>query len=91
MVDFKHIADYFLTYQYIPTNTSQPSVKESLEQKPQPGTERVQGVRINCKGDIEMLKRPHYETVEVPITDPMFINHVIMSSLTSPRGSAFPS
>jgi hypothetical protein len=69
MVDFKHLADYFLAYEY------QPPQYHPGAKKPQPGTERVKGVRINCKGDIKMLKRPHYEAVEVPITDPIFTMH----------------
>ena len=55
MVDFRHIADYILSYCYVP-----------------PKVERVKGVRINCRGDVDMLGRPHFEEIELSIRDSKF-------------------
>ncbi|KAK8157676.1 hypothetical protein BKA80DRAFT_194732, partial [Phyllosticta citrichinensis] len=30
-------------------------------------------VRINCLGDVEVCKRPKFERVEVPFSDPVFV------------------
>jgi hypothetical protein len=62
MVDFRHTTDYFLSYAYTPL-------------KAQASVESVTGVRINCVGDVEMLKRPHFEQIELPATHPIFADH----------------
>jgi hypothetical protein len=62
MVDFRHAADYLLSYCYVPPPA-------------QTNVERVKGVRINCVGDIKMLNRPPFEEIELPITDSIFTEH----------------
>ncbi|KAF2790433.1 hypothetical protein K505DRAFT_251203 [Melanomma pulvis-pyrius CBS 109.77] len=62
MVDFRHVTDYFLSYAYTPS-------------KFQASVVRVKGVRINCLGDVKMLKRPHFEEIELPTTDSIFTQH----------------
>jgi len=52
MVDYRHVADYFLSY-----------------------ARHIKGVRINCLGDELMLKRPHFEAIEVPATHEIFASH----------------
>lgn len=59
LVDFRHVADYFLSYGYIPPKAQA----------------KVKGVRINCVGDVKMFKRPPFEQVEVPTTDVIFTMH----------------
>jgi hypothetical protein len=62
MVEFRHIADYFLSYAYTPPTT-------------QVGGTTIKGVRINCLGDVEMLKRPRFEEIELPATHSIFTKH----------------
>jgi hypothetical protein len=62
MVDSRHVADYFLPYNYTPPTT-------------QAGVERVKCVRINCLGDMEILKRPAFEEIELPTTHAIFNKH----------------
>jgi hypothetical protein len=62
LIDFRHVADYFLSYAHEPLNA-------------QAIVERVKGVRINCLGDVKMLKRPHFEEIELPTTDVIFTKH----------------
>jgi hypothetical protein len=62
MVDFRHAADYFLSYGYVPLPA-------------QASAERVKGVRINCRGDIKMLGRPPFEAIELLSTGPIFTQH----------------
>lgn len=62
MIDFRHVTDYFLSYGYI-------------HPKAETNVERVKGVRINCLGDTKMLKKPHFEAIELPTTDPVFTKH----------------
>jgi hypothetical protein len=62
MVDFRHATDYFLSYGYIPP-------------KAQASVESVKGVRINCLGDVKMLKRLQFEEIELPTTDAIFAKH----------------
>ncbi|KAL7625809.1 hypothetical protein AAE478_005032 [Parahypoxylon ruwenzoriense] len=66
MNDFRHIADYFLSYG-----------NEDLTPRTQQSTTapKVKGVRINCLGDQKILNRPHFEAVEIPSTDPIFSKH----------------
>ncbi|ORY11258.1 hypothetical protein BCR34DRAFT_514169 [Clohesyomyces aquaticus] len=60
MNDFRHIADYFLSYGY----ETLPSTGNS--------DKKVKGVKINCLGDEKICKRPHFEAVEIPLSDPIF-------------------
>jgi hypothetical protein len=62
MVDFRHVIDYFLSYAYTPP-------------KAQASVECVKGVRINCLGDMKMLKRLQFEEIELPLTDAIFTKH----------------
>jgi hypothetical protein len=62
MIDFRHVTDYFLSYAHEPLNS-------------QAIVERVKGVRINCLGDVKMLKRPRFEEIELPTTDVIFTKH----------------
>ena len=49
--------------------------------------EVIKGVRINCRGDQNILNKPHFETVEVPETDPVFLgNHHGVSDIASRIG-----
>ena len=64
MTDFRHIADYFLSYGYKPT----PATQQTTGKK-------VKGVKINCVGDCKMFNKPHFEAVEVSSTDPIFSEH----------------
>jgi hypothetical protein len=40
-----------------------------------PKVERVKGIRINCRGDVKMLGRPHFEEIELSIKDSTFGAH----------------
>jgi hypothetical protein len=62
MIDFRHVNDYFLSYAYTP-----PEAQATVR--------RVKGVRINCLGDVKMLKRPRFEDIELPTTDVIFTKH----------------
>ena len=64
MNDFRHIVDYFLSYNVNPT----PVLQQSF------GT-KIKGVKINCLGDEKMLSKPHFEAVEVSSTDLIFSEH----------------
>lgn len=64
MTDFRHVADYFLSYCYTPTPATQQTTSTN-----------VLGVRVNCIGDREMFQKPHFEAVEVPFTDSIFSKH----------------
>lgn len=59
--DFRHIANYFLSYLYEPLPSSE--------------LPKVKGVRINCLGDEKISKREHYEAVEIAMDDAVFIKH----------------
>lgn len=59
MDDFRHVFDYFLSYNYTPTTALQ----------------TIRAVRINCLGDQKLCNRPAFESVEVLPTDPIFNNH----------------
>ncbi|KAL7894328.1 hypothetical protein HDV64DRAFT_127229 [Trichoderma sp. TUCIM 5745] len=59
MDDFRHIFDYFLSYNYKPSTAAQ----------------TIMAVRINCLGDQKMCNRPAFESVEIFPTDPVFNNH----------------
>lgn len=64
MNDFRHVADYFISYghELAPANLHSIGIK-------------VKGVRINCIGDEKMGDKPHFERVEIPLTDPIFSYH----------------
>ncbi|UKZ61284.1 uncharacterized protein TrAtP1_002551 [Trichoderma atroviride] len=59
MEDFRHIFDYFLSYNAIPATAAQ----------------TIKAVRINCFGDQKMCNRPAFESVEILSTDPIFNDH----------------
>jgi hypothetical protein len=61
MNDFRHIADYILSYNYKPTPVSHQSISP-----------KVKGVRINCNGDRKMFNKPCFEAVELSSTDLIF-------------------
>ena len=61
---FRHITDFFLTYNSKPA----PATQKSKDIK-------VKGVKINCIGDETMFNKPHYEAIEVSSTDPIFFKH----------------
>ncbi|KAL9607222.1 MAG: hypothetical protein Q9167_007844 [Letrouitia subvulpina] len=64
MNDFRHIADFFLSYNFTPT----PATQQSISTK-------VKGVKINCLGDQKMFNSPCFEELEISSTDPIFFNH----------------
>ena len=64
MNDFRHIADYFLSYNANPAPASQ-----------KPLGPKIKGVRINCVGDQKRFDKPHFEAVEVFLTDLIFSDH----------------
>lgn len=61
MNDFRHVVDYFLSYNYTPAPANQQSTDI-----------RVKGVRINCIGDEKLCNKSHFEGVEIPFTDSIF-------------------
>lgn len=63
-LDFRHIADFFLSYGYKP----KPATQQTSDIK-------VKGVRINCIGDRKMFNKPYFEAVEVSSTDSIFSEH----------------
>lgn len=71
MNDFRHVTDYFLSYCYKPAPAPQQSIGA-----------RVKGVKINCIGDQKMFNKPHFEAVEIPLTDPIFSKHDISDIAT---------
>ncbi len=64
MNDFRHAADYFLSYNYQPA----PANPKSADVK-------IKGVRINCLGDQIKLHKPHFEAIEVSSNDLIFTDH----------------
>jgi hypothetical protein len=62
IVDFRHVTDYFLSYRYILS-------------KARASVESVKGVRINCLGNVKMLKRPHFKAIKLLTTDAIFAKH----------------
>lgn len=64
MKDFRHITDYFLTYNVKPTPVPQ-----------QPRGTKIKGVMINCIGDQVKFGKAHFEAVEVSSTDSIFFAH----------------
>lgn len=64
MNDFRHITDYFLSYNTKPAPAPQ-----------QPLDTMIKGVKINCVGDQKMFNKPHFEAVEVSSNDLIFSEH----------------
>lgn len=60
MNDFRHLADYFVSYG---------SNRTSISAVP-PAAPTVKGVRINCLGDQKLFNRSPFEAVELPRTTP---------------------
>lgn len=75
MVDFRHVADYFLSY------GSTPAPSAFL-----PAAASVQGVRINCAGDQEVFHRPKFEAVKIAGSDPIFSTHRETSDIAQQIG-----
>ncbi|KAF2238775.1 hypothetical protein EV356DRAFT_563484 [Viridothelium virens] len=61
MNDFRHITDYFLSYN---TNHT-PAIQQSIGIK-------MEGVKINCVGDQKIFNKPYFEPIEVSSVDPIF-------------------
>ncbi|KAJ8129261.1 hypothetical protein O1611_g4375 [Lasiodiplodia mahajangana] len=66
MTDFRHIADYFTSY-----NSDRVS---SVAITP-PTALKIKGVKINCTGDQKIFNKPHFEEIELSPTDKIFIDH----------------
>lgn len=62
--DFRHAIDYFCSYS--------PSI---LPAELPSSALKIQGVRINCVGDREMIRRPAFEVVAISPTDRIFYEH----------------
>ena len=62
MVHSRHVVDHFLSYGY-------------KSPKAQANAQLVKGVRINCRGDVQILKRPPFEAIDVPSTHAIFTKH----------------
>lgn len=80
MVDFRNVTDYFLSYGYTPPKAQKTPKAQKIPQAPATPkapakVERVKGVRINCLGDVKMLKRPQFEEIELLTTDVIFTEH----------------
>ncbi|KAI1802215.1 hypothetical protein F4811DRAFT_573204 [Daldinia bambusicola] len=60
--DFRHVADYLVTYNAAPT----PIVGKPMN------SGGIKGVMINCLGDQKMHNKPQFEAVEVPPSDFIF-------------------
>ncbi|KAI0199273.1 hypothetical protein F4808DRAFT_433227 [Astrocystis sublimbata] len=57
MVDFRHITDFFVSYN---------SDRMSCVTKGFSRDSSIQGVRINCQGDRQLLNKPLFEEVKLP-------------------------
>ncbi|KAI0880206.1 uncharacterized protein GGS22DRAFT_99463 [Annulohypoxylon maeteangense] len=62
MNDFRHVADFFISYGLDPVSFDRQFVGE-----------KIKGIRINCIGDQRMCGRPKFEVVEITPTDPIFL------------------
>lgn len=71
MKDFRHIADFFLSYGSKPVSVNPQPTKTKITLD----VPKVKGVRINCVGDQTTFKRPQFEEVEVLSTDSIFTEH----------------
>ncbi|KAI0425312.1 hypothetical protein F5Y09DRAFT_352356 [Xylaria sp. FL1042] len=62
--DFRHVSDYFISYgtRFSPTPSTLNSIK-------------IKGVKINCTGEQEILKKPHFEEIEVDACDIILADH----------------
>ncbi|KAF2423400.1 hypothetical protein EJ08DRAFT_701195 [Tothia fuscella] len=83
MNDFRHIADYFLWYDYTPALTKQhvagvgnPSIINGAPSAAQNScAPKIKGVRINCCADQKKFHRPQFEVIEIPGTHSIFSSH----------------
>ena len=83
MTDFRTITDYFISIAPSKTASRDPDMLDFRSivdcfppTDPQQTTgETVLGVRINCVGDHEMLKKRKFEPVQVSFTDAIFSEH----------------
>ncbi|KAI1261317.1 hypothetical protein F5Y18DRAFT_209159 [Xylariaceae sp. FL1019] len=66
MHDFRHIADYFVSY-----GSSLTSVPFELPMR----LAKVKGVKINCLGDQQMFNKPHFEEIELAENHDIFSDH----------------
>ena len=66
MNEFRHIADYFFSYNINFTSVFQ----QSLDIK-------IKNVKINCIGDQKMFSKSHFEVIEIFSTDFIFCKHDI--------------
>ncbi|KAI1425516.1 hypothetical protein F5Y12DRAFT_369495 [Xylaria sp. FL1777] len=66
MNDFRHIADYFLSYG---------SDLTTLPASPPANCRKIKGVKINCLGDQKLFNKPHFEEIELATTDIIFSQH----------------
>jgi hypothetical protein len=64
MNDFRHITDYFLSYN--PNPTTAPQQFSGI---------KIKGVKINCISDQKMFNKPYFEAVEVSSADLIFSEH----------------
>jgi hypothetical protein len=68
MHDFRHVVDFLFIYS---TNLA----LDIPQSTPQGNDVKVRGVKINCDSDCRKHKKPKYEAVDVPLTDPIFAKH----------------
>ncbi|KAF1348990.1 hypothetical protein BDV97DRAFT_196012 [Delphinella strobiligena] len=59
--DFKSLMDYFSTYG-----------DQSVGRHQRSATEKIQGVQINCQGQLEQTGEPQFQAVKVPQQHPVF-------------------
>ena len=64
MTDFRHITDYVWWYCAGFVSHNKPATKHTIT-----------GVKVNCLGEQKMLRKPPFEAVELPATDPVFSHH----------------
>ncbi|KAI1152130.1 hypothetical protein F4825DRAFT_476394 [Nemania diffusa] len=67
MNDFRHIADYFISYASDRTTCLSVMLPATAN--------RVRGVRINCDGDQWMFNKPHFEEIELGAMHDIFVEH----------------
>lgn len=85
MTDFRHVADFFRWYCFNPVPWVYPDIDIHYRDKSQYDPDencdsddeecKVQAVRINCGADIEILKRPPFEKVEIASKNSIFSQH----------------
>jgi len=80
--DLRHVADFFNGHRYRESDTSplhaefqikRMARKAAVEQQVgKVGEVLVSGVRVNCVGDVDVDKRPKYETFQIPASSSIF-------------------